>query len=70
MTRTLVLVLAAAALSTACGTGRHAHRDHSPAAAHSSAAAKQYVCHNGNTLDLPPSAVQAHLDHGDYRGSC
>ena len=29
------------------------------------------VCHKGKkTLNLPPEAVQAHLDHGDHLGSC
>lgn len=29
------------------------------------------LCHKGKkTLDLPSSAVQAHLDHGDRYGSC
>jgi hypothetical protein len=29
------------------------------------------VCHKGKkTLELPSSAAQAHLDHGDRRGPC
>lgn len=29
------------------------------------------VCHKGKkTLELPRSAAQAHLDHGDRRGPC
>lgn len=29
------------------------------------------VCHKGKkTLSLPPSAVDAHLGHGDRRGRC
>lgn len=29
------------------------------------------VCHKGKkTLNLPPEAVQAHLDHGDHLGKC
>jgi len=29
------------------------------------------VCHKGKkTLELPGSAVQAHLDHGDKAGPC
>ena len=29
------------------------------------------VCHKGKkTLSLPPSAVDAHLGHGDRRGPC
>lgn len=32
---------------------------------------KVYVCHKGkNTLCIDESAVQAHLDHGDYLGPC
>ena len=31
----------------------------------------QLVCHKGKkTLSLPPSAVDAHLNHGDRRGRC
>jgi hypothetical protein len=31
----------------------------------------QLVCHKGKkTLSLPPSAVDAHLGHGDRRGPC
>ena len=29
------------------------------------------VCHKGKkTMELPSSAAQAHLDHGDRRGPC
>ena len=29
------------------------------------------VCHKGKkTMDLPPSALNGHLNHGDYRGPC
>ena len=29
------------------------------------------VCHKGKkTMDLPVSALDAHLGHGDYRGRC
>lgn len=29
------------------------------------------VCHKGKkTMELPREAVQAHLNHGDYRGPC
>lgn len=31
---------------------------------------KQYVCHNGNTICVNNSAIQTHLDHGDYLGPC
>ena len=31
---------------------------------------KVYVCHNGNTLCISASAVQAHLAHGDVLGQC
>jgi hypothetical protein len=31
----------------------------------------ELVCHKGKkTLSLPPSAVDAHLGHGDHRGPC
>jgi hypothetical protein len=31
----------------------------------------QLVCHKGKkTLSLPPSAVDAHMGHGDRRGPC
>lgn len=28
------------------------------------------ICHNGNTICVALSAVQAHLNHGDYLGAC
>lgn len=28
------------------------------------------VCHNGHTINIAAPAVQAHLGHGDYTGSC
>lgn len=28
------------------------------------------VCHNGNTITISQSALQTHLDHGDYIGPC
>jgi hypothetical protein len=28
------------------------------------------LCHNGNTLNVSQSALQAHLNHGDTEGSC
>jgi hypothetical protein len=28
------------------------------------------LCHNGNTISVGASAVQAHLDHGDTLGTC
>jgi hypothetical protein len=31
---------------------------------------KVMVCHNGKTICVASSAVQEHLDHGDYLGSC
>jgi dipeptidyl aminopeptidase/acylaminoacyl peptidase len=31
---------------------------------------KYLVCHNGNTICISKSAVQAHLNHGDYLGPC
>ncbi len=31
---------------------------------------KVLICHNGNTLCVDASAVQAHLNHGDQLGSC
>jgi hypothetical protein len=31
---------------------------------------KVMVCHNGQTICVASSAVQAHLDHGDQLGSC
>lgn len=31
---------------------------------------KTYVCHNGNTLCINESALQGHLNHGDYAGPC
>lgn len=31
---------------------------------------KVTLCHNGHTICVAMSAVQAHLDHGDYLGGC
>jgi hypothetical protein len=31
---------------------------------------KVSVCHNGHTICVAPSAIQAHLNHGDYLGNC
>jgi hypothetical protein len=31
---------------------------------------KWLICHKGNTLCIAKSAVQAHLNHGDYLGTC
>lgn len=31
---------------------------------------KVVMCHNGQTIEVAPSAVQAHLDHGDTLGPC
>jgi hypothetical protein len=31
---------------------------------------KVTICHNGNTISVDASAVQAHLDHGDTLGPC
>lgn len=28
------------------------------------------ICHNGQTISIADSAIQTHLDHGDYRGPC
>jgi hypothetical protein len=81
MTRILILGFAATLLATACGTTSHSYREdryarpyYVPPSAHVQhypVGDKQLVCHKGkNTLDLPPSAVQAHLDHGDRRGRC
>lgn len=33
-------------------------------------AAKQTICHNGNTIEVASSAVAAHLAHGDSAGAC
>ncbi len=31
----------------------------------------ELICHKGKkTMELPSSAVGAHLGHGDYRGRC
>jgi hypothetical protein len=31
---------------------------------------KVLICHNGNTLCVAPSAIAAHIAHGDYLGGC
>lgn len=28
------------------------------------------ICHDGKSLELPPPAAQAHVDHGDLLGYC
>jgi hypothetical protein len=33
-------------------------------------AKKVTVCHKGQTLEVPESALQAHLGHGDTLGPC
>jgi hypothetical protein len=76
----LPLALAATALLAACGT-TYGYRDganprpyYRPQGARTQVLPvgdHELVCHKGKkTLDLPPSAVQAHLGHGDHRGSC
>lgn len=45
--------------------------DYGSKAGTSSTGGSTLVCHKGKkTLDLPPDAVRAHLDHGDSRGPC
>ena len=34
------------------------------------AANKVFICHEGNVICVNQNAVQAHLDHGDFLGSC
>ena len=31
---------------------------------------KVTVCHNGNSIEISVNALQSHLNHGDYQGSC
>lgn len=56
-------LLAATATGTACSIHRvePAHGDFE----------KVYICHKGKkTLEVAHSALPAHMDHGDTRGSC
>jgi hypothetical protein len=72
-------ILAAAALAlfvSACGTysthDRYYEREGSRVyGASAPVQGHELICHKGkNTMSLPASAVQAHLGHGDRRGSC
>jgi hypothetical protein len=31
---------------------------------------KVTICHNGNTIEVSESALEAHLNHGDTQGAC
>jgi hypothetical protein len=64
-------------LASGCGTGygasdRYYVRDgHRIYGASLPVQGNELVCHKGKkTLSLPPSAIQAHLGHGDHRGAC
>ena len=70
-------ILAAAALTLLVGAcsvhtndryvrdSNRAHGANAPAQGH------ETICHKGKkTMSLPSSAISAHLNHGDRRGSC
>jgi hypothetical protein len=69
---TLGLFIALCASACTVHTGRHSSHDDDRYRGSSGTAADQVlVCHKGKkTLSLPPSAVDAHLGHGDRRGAC
>ena len=73
--KTLALALLVLLLG-ACGTYRthdryYEHDGHRVYGASAPVPDHILICHKGKkTLSLPPSAVQAHLNHGDRRGPC
>jgi|SoiMethySBSTD1v2_1073268.scaffolds.fasta_scaffold6912425_1 hypothetical protein len=63
----LLVTLASAACVHVSDNDRHARSN----AGYSAGQGDVLVCHKGKkTLSLPPSAVDAHLGHGDRRGRC
>lgn len=61
----IAIVLALAVVLSACGTMRHRHM------IEADGGNVVFVCHKGKkTLELPRSAVDAHLAHGDWLGRC
>lgn len=64
----LIIVLMLAAGLSACGTYGSGGYHRGPAKA---AGDTVTVCHKGKkTMELPRSALDAHLGHGDRRGRC
>ena len=49
---------------------RNAKRKDQRGHARAQGQAKVTLCHQGQTIDVPPSAVQTHLTHGDTVGAC
>lgn len=67
--RVLGLLILTAALAAGCTSSNRAY----PASARVDGQGGQdryRICHRGNTLTLPESAVRAHLRHGDRFGAC
>ena len=67
--RVLGLLFLTAAFAAGCSSSNRAY----PASARvdSQGGQDRYrVCHRGNTMTLPESAVRAHLRHGDRIGTC
>ena len=61
----IALVLALAVVLSACGSVRHRNL------IEADGGNSVYVCHKGKkTLELPRTAVDAHLAHGDWLGRC
>lgn len=63
------LALATALLLSACGTYGGARYDYPRAG--KAGGDTVLICHKGKkTMELPRSAVNAHMSHGDYYGRC
>jgi len=61
----ILVAMALAITLAACSGMRHRHM------IHADGGNAVYVCHKGKkTLELPRSAVDAHLAHGDWLGRC
>jgi uncharacterized protein YceK len=71
--KTLAMILACFAVG-ACGTMPYSQYDQGHKTSRydgQSGDDRTQVCHKGKkTLDLPRSAVQAHINHGDRYGRC
>jgi hypothetical protein len=61
-----------AILAGGCVThdGRYDDRYHSGKIAGEPGQDRVLVCHKGKTMELPESALNGHMNHGDHRGPC
>lgn len=63
---TLILVLCFISFSSDLAFGQESNKDKKDKLQFN----KVTVCHNGETIEISESALQAHLNHGDYLGPC